>query len=142
MGHCKQATEHVYMHVNACVHASAFRQGNAMQLADFLRAVACTFHSQSTAVYSNSQQVTLPRQWILYCSASLYVPLRIEGHLRAQSVCALSCSAEHHAALVSKVKGCSTCCSVLPDGMLMSVVELAATADLMLQPIHIGRNSE
>lgn len=92
-----------------------------------------TFYSQSIAVYSNSQQVTLPRQWILYCSASVYVPLRIEGHLQAKNECDLSCSAKHPAAHVSSLKGCITCCSVLPDGMLMSVVRLAATADLTLQ---------
>ena len=63
------------------------------------------------------------------------MPLRIEGHLFAQSVCESSCSAEHHAAHASNLKGHPTCCSVLPDGMLMSVVELAA-ADLMLQPTY------
>ncbi len=78
------------MHLNACVHASEYMcaciSNWARQIAGCLSAVACTFYSQGIAVYSNSQQVTLPRQWVFYCSASLYVPLRIEGHLHAQSV--------------------------------------------------------
>ena len=90
-------------------------------------------------MYSNSQQVTLPRQWIFYCSASLYVPLRIEGHLHAQSVRELFCSAKHRAAHVSNLKGSPTCRSVLPDAMLISVVELAATGDLTLHPIRQHR---